>query len=237
MKIRIKIESNNNLLLTILESSVFNRVDIRDLINNLKNRENNKENLTESDYNLIVTSIIPYYISYTRGWISGPEVWNNDPSTARKKTDFVWFKINGHGINYPNMPVGFPLPTHLYEGKKRWVQSWANLMKDQVFNECEGLALNGKIWVICNIGFEFCIFRFDLSRFSYPYASDTFDHFEPLNLNNWTEQQFDSKKIKYISESISPTQDLIRVIQWRLDKPEHYQWIHDMLRYIANNPV
>lgn len=220
MKTRIKIESNNNLLLliclickmdsypiyryynniTILECSLLNRADIRDLINNLKTRENNKENLTESDYNLIVTSIIPHYLSYIRGWISGPEVWNNDPSTARKKTDFLWFKINGHhGIQYPNKTVGFPLPTHLYEGKKRWVKSWANLMKDQAFNECEGLALNGKIWVICNIGFEFCIFRFDLSRFSYPYTNEIFDHFEPLNLNGWTEQQFTREGIKYIA--------------------------------------
>lgn len=231
----IHINYNN---ITILESSVFSLPSTIDLIKNLKNRENNKENLKESDYNLIVTSILPYYLDYNRGWRLGSEVWNADPSTAVKKTDFIYHKINGHGITYPKRPIGHPIPTHLYEGKNRWAVSWSKLIGDQVFNECEGLSfVNGKLWVICNIGFYFCIFRFDLSQYNYPDSSGTFDHFSPLNLNGWTEQQFDAHKIKYISESVSPTRDVIQVIQWRLDNPSHYTWIHDMLVYIANNPV
>ena len=49
----------------------------------------------------------------------GSEGWNKDPSLANRKTDFVWYKVNGHGILRPNKPIGYTLATHLYEGKKR----------------------------------------------------------------------------------------------------------------------
>lgn len=62
---------NNNI--TIIQSSVFNLQRITDLINNLKTRQDNKERLTESDYNLIMAAILPYYFAYNNQWIIGPE--------------------------------------------------------------------------------------------------------------------------------------------------------------------
>ena len=226
--------SYNNI--TVHLCSVFNLPAIIDLIKNLKVRQDNKESLKESDYNLIVSSILPYYLTCPN-WIMGAEGWNQDGSVANRRSDIVWYKVNGHGIMRPNRSIGYPLATHLYEGKKRWAKTWPELIGQQVFQECEGLCVDGKIWVICNIGFEFCVFRFDLNRFSYPGASSTFDHFEPLNLNNWTENDFYARKIKIIPESVSDYDDVIQVIQWRLDNPTHHQYIHDMLVYIANNNV
>ena len=117
----IHINYNN---ITILESSVFNLQSTLDLINNLKNRQNNKDKLRESDYNFIVSSILPYYLNYNMGWRIGSEVWNEDSTTAKKKTDYIFYKINGHGITYAGRPTGYPIPTHLHEGKTRVFHLW-----------------------------------------------------------------------------------------------------------------
>lgn len=62
-----------------------------------------------------------------------------------------------------------------------------------------------------------CIFRYDESRYVYPgFGSDNFDHFSPLNLNGFffkIEHDLYMRNIKYISESINPTTDIIQVIQ------------------------
>lgn len=51
-------------------------------------------------------------------------------------------------------------------------------MKHQAFEVCEGLAYkNDKIWLIGQIGFEMCVFRFDLRNYVYLGNPDTFDHF------------------------------------------------------------
>lgn len=171
------------------------------------------------------------------GFISGPEVWNKDLSLASKKTDMVWFLVNKFGIDVPNYARGYPVPTHMHEGKAWGKVSLQVLIDDQVFKEAEGLCVNNKIWVICNRGLEICIFRFDLTRFVYPGASSTFDHFQALNLNNWSEEIFNKKGIKVVVESIDATTDVIQVIQWRLDNRKHHRYIHDMLVYIANNGV
>lgn len=230
---------NNNV--NLIKSSVFNLPRITSLIDYIKARETNKEALTESDYNLIMTSIIPYYFNYNNGWILGGEVWNRDLSVKRGRIDFVVFWINGNNFTYPGKPIGYPLPYAMYEGKRRYGKTWISLIGDQVYKECEGAGtINGKIWVICQIGFEMCIFRYDESRYVYPgFGSDNFDHFSPLNLNGFffLNRTWFMRNIKYISESINPTTDIIQVIQWRLDNRAHYQWIHDMFVYITQNKV
>ena len=51
--------------------SVFELDNIKALINNIRTRQDNGDDLTESDYNLITGAILPYYFSYNIGWIIG----------------------------------------------------------------------------------------------------------------------------------------------------------------------
>lgn len=111
-------------------------------------------------------------------------------------------------------------------------------MSDQVFAECEGLVFNnGRIWAIAHIGFEMCVFRFDLNNYVYPGNDDTFDHFCPLNLNGWNYAQLDARGIKHITDPHGPNMRITHVIRWELDNFVHKQQIHRMLEYIASNNV
>jgi hypothetical protein len=111
-------------------------------------------------------------------------------------------------------------------------------MGDQVFQECEGLVYKGdKLWVIAQIGFQLCVFRFDLNKYLFPGSSGVFDHFSPLNLNEWTDTDLDARGIKHITESVDHYRDVLQVIQWELDNPAHYPHIHAMLLWISQNEV
>lgn len=88
-------------------------------------------------------------------------------------------------------------------------------MKHQAFEICEGLAYkNDKIWLRGQIGFEMCVFRFDLRNYVYLGNPDTFDHFSPLNLNGRADVDLDAIDIKHITLSTGPTTDVTHVIQW-----------------------
>ena len=92
----------------------------------------------------------------------------------------------------------------------------------------------GKLWVIGQIGFYVCIFRFDVTDY---YYSDWFTNFSPLNLRNLNEHDLDYLEVQYITESISNHIDVIQVIQWDLREKAHHEYINEMLEYIAtNNP-
>ena len=214
--------------------SVFELNNIKAYITNIRTRQDNHEDLTESDYNLIATAILPHYFPYNLGWIIGAEVWNIDPSVKAGRADFVVLSIDDGTMRDP----GDTLPYVVYEGKKHEAETWGKLLRKQLFNECEGLIIrSNKIWAIGQIGLEICVFRFDLDNYKVPGRDFTYEHFSPLNLNNWSPAQLDARHINHITWNYDNNERITHVIRWELDNPAHQREIHRMLEYIARNNV
>lgn len=211
-----------------MPNSIFNNITIKALIEELKNRQNNHEHLFESDYSLILGAILPHYFKFNNNVVISPEMWSND----KRRSDYVASKINVN--RNAIVPYGHATPLLMAECKKRWAISWANLVKDQLWNQADSLKnAENKLWVIGLIGFEICVFKFDLLNYNW---SNTFTNFSPVNLNNFSIEDLDELEIKHVSESIGRI-DVIQVIQWRLDDNTHHIYIHNMLDYISkNNP-
>ena len=220
-----------------MRRSVFELKRIKDLITNIRTKQDNNDDLTESDYNLIMTAILPHYFPYNIGWIIGAEIWNIDPTVKHGRADHVvlWIEDGNSGFN---RNIGDILPYVVYEGKKHKAYTWENLLADQLFAECEGLIIDGKrIWAIGQIGLEMCVFRFDLDNYKVPGKDFSYEHFSPLNINNWTPAQLDARQIKHITKSYGHNTYITHVIRWELDNPMHQIIIHDMLQYIASHNV
>jgi len=120
------------------------------------------------------------------------------------------------------------------ESKAPYGVSWQNLVKEQLRNQASSVVedYGDKLWVIAQIGFYICIFRFDFHKYK---DSNWFTNFSPLNLRSFTEKDLDELEIKYIAESNSNNQDIIRVIQWDLRDGYQHIYIHNMLEYIYIN--
>jgi hypothetical protein len=123
----------------------------------------------------------------------------------------------------------------MYECKNMGAIPWQKLAKDQLWDQANSLIEDyhhGKLWVIGQIGFSICFFRFNLFEYKY---SDWFTNFSPLNLHNFSPEQLNYLKIKHITESIDSDTDVVQVIEWRLDNWNHHNYIHEMFQYILNN--
>jgi hypothetical protein len=214
--------------------SVFELKNIKALIINTRRRQDNNEDLSESDYNLLTEAILPYYFPYDNGWIIGAEVWNIDPSVKHCRADLVVLSIDdGAKRNYGDI-----LPYVVYEGKKRNAYTWQNLLREQLFDECQGLVIdNDRIWAIGQIGLEICVFRFDLNNYKVPGRDFTFENFSPLNINNWSPAELDARHINHITLNYGNNLRITHVIRWELDNLAHQPEIHRMLEYIARNNV
>ena len=71
----------------------------------------------------------------------------------------------------------------------------------------------------------------------YPSLSGNYTNFSPLNLRNLSEQQLINQNIRYITELDSNNVNVIRVIKWRFDNPQHHIYINEMFNHIVtNNP-
>ena len=218
--------------------SVFEFKNIKAYIEKVRTKQDNNEELTESDYNLITAAILPYYFPFNNGWIVGPEVWNIDATTKHCRADLVVLLINDGTRNNDRRDYGDILPYVVYEGKKRLAYTWQKLMREQLFQECEGLVINNnRIWAIGQIGLEICVFRFDTNNYQVPGGDLTFENFSPLNLNNWDPAQLDARHINHITYNYGNNIRITHVIRWELDNPVHQLQIHRMLEYIAGNNV
>lgn len=89
----------------------------------------------------------------------------------------------------------------------------------------------GKLWVIAQIGLEMCVFNYNVIKYE---KRGDFEHFSPLNLNNWSTQDLEFMEVDYISKNID-NENIILVIKLRLDEPSQHKYIHDMLYYITRN--
>ena len=57
-------------------------------------------------------------------------------------------------------------------------------MKDQLWDKADVLKQeNGRLWVMAQIGFEICLFEFDVLK--YPSSSGDYQNFIPLLPNGW----------------------------------------------------
>lgn len=195
------------------------------LIDNLKRRQNN-EKLFESDYFRVMGAILPHYFTYNRNYTISPEIW----SEGERKSDFVVAKTYlGRG---DNLDYGHSIPVVMVESKNRGAIPWKDLAKDKFWNQTDCLKNDdGRLWIIGQIGFTICFIRFDLLNYT---NSEWFRNFSPLNLKNFNEDDLDYLEIKYISESID-NNNILQVIEWKLDEPSHYQYIHEMFEHILNN--
>jgi hypothetical protein len=130
-----------------------------------------------SDYSRILSAILPHYYPYLRGFVIAPEIWSAD----KRKSDFVVSKVN---IRNRTLPYGHHIVLLMCECKNKTAISWWNLAKDQLWAQADSLKHgNGRLWVIGQIGFEICFFRFDILNYEY---SEWFTNFSPLNLRNFS---------------------------------------------------
>lgn len=107
-------------------------------------------------------------------------------------------------------------------------------MENQLWNECDAAKnYNGTLWAIALIGFNICFFRFDVN--AYPSITDEYTNFIPLNIRKLNEEDLDYLNVEYILQADANGNDVIRVIKWRLDDPNHHIFILEMFEYISNN--
>lgn len=205
---------------------VFNNEHVKAYISNIIEKHTNKEKLFESGYSAILDAILKHCFKDT-AWVIASEYWSND----KGRSDFVVFLP--YIDQSPNIRYGEPIPKLMCEYKSPYAIPWKDLVKEQLWNQASSICEDhrGKLWVIGQIGFYICIFRFDLTEYM---DSDWFTNFSPLNLNGWSEEDLGELGIKYITESING-KDIIQVIQWDLREKYQYDYIHKMLVHITEN--
>lgn len=79
----------------------------------------------------------------------------------------------------------------------------------------------GKLWVIAQIGFEMCVFNFNVTKYV---KRGDFEHFSPLNLNNWSTQDLEFMKVDYISENIDNENIIQQLSCWCTEPACIYTW-------------
>lgn len=198
------------------------------MIGDLKTRQRQHENLFESDFTRVMAAILPHYFVYDQGWVIAPEIWSDD----KRRSDFVVSVVNT--LRHGRIPYGHSIPKVMVEGKAPSAIPWSKLCKDQLWDQADSLKNDdGKLWVIGQIGYYVCIFRFDVLNYR---ESEWFRNFSPLNLHRFSPEDLDELEIKHITESVdNNTRDVTMVIQWDLRQEDQYKYIHEMLSYIVTN--
>lgn len=186
----------------------------------------NNNDLRECDYSKMLAIALPQFFPLIDGWFITAEF----VLTGNYAPDYLVGKI----VTTPGPNYGKSVNHLVVETKKKGAVSWQYLMKDQLFNQCEAAKLpNGRIFCIALIGFEICFFEFDITKHDSP--SDAFTGFNPINLHDWKEEDFDILEIELIVETTNFTTDIIKVIKWRMDNPNHHGYIMEMFEYIKTN--
>ncbi len=130
---------------------------IHAMISNLKYKERRNEPLLECDYSRITSVLLPYYFSFSNNWCISPE-W---VATERDRPDYTVFWINFQVGNL----YGEATPYLIAEIKNRVAVSWWVLFRNQLWEQADKLKQeNGRLWVIGQIGFEICFFKFYIER-------------------------------------------------------------------------
>lgn len=181
----------------------------------------------EDEVSRLTCLILAYYFRYDNGWCVAPE----QNSGSDYHPDFLVSKVDlTLGDKY-----GRAIP-HLVIEVKRPVAdvgiSWKTLL-EQAWDQADGSKdeWTGRIWVIGQRGFEISFFKFDVLAYQ---DSAKFINFIPLNLNQWSADDFEYLGIKVVTEIIRGQKE-VRSITWRLDNVDHAPYIHDMFIHISRN--
>lgn len=208
---------------------LFNTPVVNAMVSNLKEKNLRKES-READFVALIAAILPYYFAHDR-YIITPETWGTDEDERNKRIDFVVSQISLSQT--PNYVYGQPIPNLIVECKNTIAISWWKLCKDQLWDEASSVKnVEGKMWVIANIGFKICFFHFDVT--DYTNGSDDFVNFSPLNLRNLSAEDLEYMDIKPVFDSVNGQ---IKVIAWDIVNLDHQDFIQEMFLHIRNNPV
>lgn len=214
-----------------MQCSAFNLPLIKALIAHLQARVRNPNHpLKESDFSKLMFAILPYYFKYIDNYTISPEMWNDNFCNRNGRSDGIVALTN---LNINDPKYGCPLAKVMYECKNKWTISWKKLCDNQLWEQADANKNDdGRLWVIGQIGFQVCVFNFDV--LDQRNRDNPFEHFTPLNLNKFSIQDLDYLGIKYEYETIN-NRDNILAISWTLDDKDQHRFIHDMLDFISKN--
>lgn len=205
-----------------LESSFLDKAIICAMINNLKSKEKGKQHILECDYSRITSVLLPFYFPYTDNWCISPEWVANE----NHRPDYTVFEV----CLVPGNSYGECTPHLIAEIKNKAAISWWALMRNQVWDQADMLKQeNGRLLVMAQIGFEVCLFKFDILK--YHSHSGDYENFMPLLPDGWGKEDLDELDIKYITETTNNVEE-IRVVKWRLDDPYQASFIHDLFELV-----
>lgn len=207
-------------------NSGFNNTNYHAVVEYINRIPKNK--IYEDHVSRLTSIILPYYFNYDTWFISPEQVWGQN-----WRPDYTIWKVNLTQGPYFGKSIA-----HVLVEIKRPVSSgglsWHKLLEQGWDQADSAKNTDGKLWFIGQRGFEFCVFRFDV--FNYPSNIEGYTNFMPLNLHNWTKQDFDHMNIDVITETVNNV-EVIRIIKWRLDDKTHAMFLHEMLSYIeSHNP-
>lgn len=138
--------------------------------------------LWECDYSRITSVLLPFYFRYEDNWCISPE-W---VATENHRPDYTVFEV----CLVPGNLYGECTPYLIAEIKNKAAISWWMLMENQLWEQADKLKQdNGRLWVMAQIGFEICLFKFDVTR--YPSYSGNYENFMPLLPNGWGKADLD----------------------------------------------
>lgn len=190
---------------------------IRALIHSIKEKESNG-NSTQADYHRIIIATMPYFLYGTDNTFL--------PEFLTKGSMPIYLLSRVETV--VEQEYGKLERRALYTGRREERSAWPSFL-----TEARNLAdsyknRDNKLWIIATRGFNFCAFRYN----SMDYLDrGSFSNLDPLNLGGWTKEDLAKAKIEYLVAPDNP--DIITVINWRLDNPEHQIIINNMLYYIS----
>ena len=92
------------------------------MIENLKVRKRQVENLFESDFTRVMSAILPHYFIYDEGWVIAPEIRSDDI----RGSDFVISVVNTVDST---IPYGHSIAKVMVEGKAPSAIPWKTYVK------------------------------------------------------------------------------------------------------------
>lgn len=108
-------------------------------------------------------------------------------------------------------------------------------MDGQLWNQADSFKdfNSGRIWVIGLIGYEVCVFKFDILRYSNRGPYENFNPLVPNECINWDRCDFEFIEAKVEVSPKNPNE--ITVIKWLLNNKSHHRYIISLLRHICTH--
>ena len=187
---------------------------IRALTHAAKQKSNNASN---RDYQNIITAMMSYHLN-GENLIFIPQYSRGGTTTG----NYLLYSVETD----VNKDYGKLVTKAIYTAKKPESYTWGHYLQElwPVANIHKNS--DNRLWLVLNLGFEVCVFKFDTLNYSHrgPYSN-----FSPLNLGHWSKAELDKLHIKYLTLPSNP--DIITVIKWRLDNKDN----EDSILYMMEN--